>query len=238
MATKPEVGQEVTFHLDRGAYPDQANRPAELRILHSLYDDTPILVTGGQRSLSQVACMWNGPRQKLNHGRRHKDSTGIRDRSNDLQRDKKATQSKKAELHWDKLPEEFDRDTTTDYTMKIASWNVGIGGLHSEINMTEAIKWMRQEHIAILYLQEVRIVNKDLRRIRKMLKRLGPEMGMFVHCHTTHLDKDQQSRGIQPPAVATLYRKEVGQWIRPLTCSLPGRTALQGRMSTRTRASL
>jgi len=105
MATKPEVGQEVTFHLDRAAYPDQANRPAELYLLRSLYDDTPILVTGGQRFLPQVACMWNGPRQGSNQGRRHNGSTGIRDRSNDLQRDKRTTQSKKAELHWDKLPD-------------------------------------------------------------------------------------------------------------------------------------
>ena len=230
-ALEPSISESTEWYLDNSAYP--ARRETVLPILQHNDNNKPILLSGPNSLLAAKVCIWTPPSRPqlrpLPSGRNW-NQQGIRDRSQDLRRDRQPSRKKIAEVHWDNPSGAWEEDYDSDLPIKIASWNAGIGGLHSDMVLKDIVEWMNTEQIAILHIQEARIVRKDLRRLRRRLHHHGPELGMLVHCHTSFNEDSRRESNNRPPAVITLYRKEIRHWVRPISCSIPNTTALQGRI--------
>ena len=107
-------------------------------------------------------------------------------------------------------------DSGQGHALKIASLNLGIGGL--KYRLSSILCWAEQEHLAVVHLQEARLETKDKKKLHNMLRRSN--FRMISHC--------SKARVKPRNAVVTILRKEVSQYTTQLSLNcvqkaLPGR---------------
>jgi endonuclease/exonuclease/phosphatase family metal-dependent hydrolase len=139
--------------------------------------------------------------------------------------------------------EHFFSDGSASKPLRIASINIGPGGLGSHLHSLN--DWGEAEDIAIIHVQEARVRKYALKGLRKAIKVVMPHYRLYIHCSDPQRDRTRyttegdevtsgehwNNRPYSPnTAVATLIRKELVQYVKPLSPTSRKNSALTGRM--------